>query len=117
MNLLGKVNAPGGSITVTGDSTGQLGAPSGVFTPPQVTVYLGPGAVLSTTASRLPPPKAVSYQTYQTGEVLDGGTISITGNIVGDATASLQADGTQGPLDVPITRRRSTCNLGASSAR
>ena len=102
VNILGNITAPGGSITIAGDSTQQLGAPSGVFTQPKVSVYLGPGATLSTAGTVLTTPVPLNHQIYQTGQVLAGGQISITGNIVGDATASLIADGTQGALDVPI---------------
>jgi filamentous hemagglutinin len=103
VDILGHVTAPGGAITVTGDSTAGLGGDiPGAFASPDVSVYLGSEAVLSVNGQEITTPTPLGGEIYQTGEILNGGTIKITGNIVGDTNASLQADGAVGALDVPI---------------
>jgi filamentous hemagglutinin len=103
VDILGHVTAPGGTITVTGDSTGGLGGDiPGTFASPDVSVYLGPQAALSVNGQEITTPTPMGGQIYHTGEILNGGIIDITGNIVGDTNASLQADGAVGALDVPI---------------
>ena len=103
IDILGDMTAPGGKITISGASTKGLGGQAGNFSPPDVSVYLGPQAMLSTAGEEITTPTLLGPQTYETGEVLNGGTITITGNIVGAAGSSLNADGTAGTLDVPIT--------------
>jgi filamentous hemagglutinin len=112
VDILGDVFAPGGTINVTGDSTEELIGQSN-FGAPDVSVYLGPGATLSTSGVEITAPTQIDYQTYNTGEVLAGGTINITGNIVSDPTSSLQADGTEGSLDVPFTETGLDLSVGA----
>ncbi|MCE0521640.1 MAG: filamentous hemagglutinin family protein [Methylacidiphilales bacterium] len=99
---LGQIYAPGGSITVSGASnsvnlfqanlSGQTSASDIV-----ATVDLGPGSLLSTAG--------VTETTFNvfgdnTGNVLNGGTITISGNIVGEANSVLNVSGTSAVLDV-----------------
>ena len=103
VDILGSITAPGGTITVTGDNTTQLGGDQpGETVPPDISVYLGSGATLSVTGETITSPAPSAYQIFQTGQVLNGGTITIVGNIVGDANASLLANGAVGALDVPL---------------
>jgi filamentous hemagglutinin len=110
VSIMGNITAPGGSISITGDTTSQLGitVTPGVAIPPDVTVYLGDGATLNVNGMVLTAPTQVGSQDYTTGQVLAGGSISITGNIVGDSTVSLQADGAVGSIDVPFSSSASS---------
>ena len=112
VDIEGNVTAPGGNITITGGSTSSLGlaGQAGIFVPPVVTVHLGSDATLSVTGEELTTPTEYGNQVFNTGEVLNGGTISITGNIVGDAGASLQANGAAGTLDVPYSTTSASLN-------
>ena len=65
--ILGDVSAPGGTISVTGDSTGDLIGQLN-FGSPDVSVYLGPGATLSTSGEEITTPTPANYQVYNTGE-------------------------------------------------
>ena len=101
VDIQGSADVPGGSITVQGASTSSLfQSQPGVFQAPVVTVYLENGSSLSVTGETITAPVEVGSSVYNTGEVLAGGSISIKGNIVGDAGTSLSADGTSGSIDV-----------------
>jgi len=109
VSVMGDITAPGGSISITGASTGAIfGSQTGVSVPPVVSVYLSDGATLSVTGQEITAPTQVGTHTYNTGQVLAGGTISITGNIVADSSVSLLADGTVGSLDVPFSSTSSS---------
>jgi filamentous hemagglutinin family protein len=102
VDIQGSATAPGGNITLQGASTSSLpGYQTGVFSAPVVTVYLEAGSSLSVSGETITSPVKVGSTTYNTGEVLPGGSISITGNIVGDPAASLSADGTVGTIAAP----------------
>jgi filamentous hemagglutinin family protein len=104
VDIDGTVSAPGGSISITADSTYSLiGNQNNQVVPPDVTVYLGSGADLSVDGVTLTSLTSVGGQFYHTGEVLPGGTISISGDIVGDPNAVLSANGAVGTIDVPYT--------------
>jgi filamentous hemagglutinin len=100
--VLGQVYAPGGQITVSGagnsvnlfssNQTGQVKA-SDVLP----TVDLGSGSVLSTAGTTETTSNALGYDT---GNVLNGGTISVSGNIVAEAGSLLDVSGTGAVLDV-----------------
>ena len=94
VTVLGKVTAPGGSITVTGaaDSTNLF-----VNSADAVTVDLGPSSVLSTAGTFEATYNALGYTT---GNVLNGGTITIHGNIIGEAGSVLNVSGTSSTVDV-----------------
>ncbi len=103
INVSGDITAPGGAISITGATTSSLvSLAQGVSVPPDVTVYLNNGAALSVNGQAITAPVQVGSQSYTTGQVLAGGTISITGNIVADSSVSLQANGAVAGLDVPL---------------
>jgi hypothetical protein len=90
VEMLGSVLAPGGSITVKG-----AGSFSGsTFL---TTVDIGPSSVLSTAGATLLSPNAYGYRT---GTVLNGGKISISGNIVAEAGSVLNVSGASDVLDM-----------------
>ncbi len=94
VQILGSVIAPGGTITVVGDSRyPQNSAPATAF----ATVHLGAGSLLSTAG------KTVLLQDpygRRTGHVYAGGSLSVTGNIVAEAGAVLDVSGTSAVLDL-----------------
>jgi len=93
--VLGSVSAPGGTIAISGASSypnveAQL--------LPQVTVDIAPSVSLSTAG------KAIfthdpSNQLPRFGAVLPGGSISVSGNILGESGAVLDASGASGVYD------------------
>ena len=93
--ILGSVVAPGGAIKVTGgkDSTALFGD----LTEALATVDLGAKSVLSTAGATLLTPNPLGYRT---GEVLSGGNITVSGNIVAEAGAKLDVSGASGTLDL-----------------
>lgn len=94
VELLGNVLAPGGTISVTGAASyPQNSVPTTAF----ATVHLGAASRLSTAG------KTVLLQDpygRRTGTVHDGGTISVSGNLVADTGAVLDVSGTSSVLDL-----------------
>ncbi len=97
-----------------------------------VTVYLGADSSLSVSGVVLTAPVAAATQVYTTGEVLAGGTITLSGQYCGGCRhcggsrrrrgsgASLYADGTVGTIDVPsasITSSKQVTSLGEQFLR
>ena len=99
VSITGQVVAPGGQIGVAGNFTGEA---FGTLTPPDVNVYLGSQSVLSTAGEAIATTTQLGGQTYNTGTVLNGGTVTLMGDIVGESGAVINADGTSGVLDVPL---------------
>lgn len=93
--IAGTVIAPGGTIQVTGATLYPSfdASPANAF----ITVHLAPGSTLSTTGQTLLLPDDFGLRK---GSMLAGGTISITGNIVAEAGATLDASGASGTLDL-----------------
>jgi len=94
--VLGSVIAPGGSITVKGAGSSASAFPD-TGNVPMVTVDLAPGSVLSTAG--VPVPTANAYG-YNTGVVLNGGSITVQGDIVAERGATLDVSGAQSSFDV-----------------
>jgi filamentous hemagglutinin family protein len=97
VTLLGDVTVPGGTITVSGGKSsnsifGNVGSQNVL-----ATVDLGPTSKLSTAGATLLTPNAFGYRT---GSVLNGGTISVVGNIVAEPGAILDVSGSSGILDM-----------------
>ena len=98
VDILGSVTAPGGSITVTGANEFPLAdvdrqaAAFGL-----ATVHIGPQSRLSTAGITV-----LRDDPYgrRIGQVLNGGTISIAGNIVAEAGAFLDVSGASSTLDL-----------------
>lgn len=97
VNLLGKLIAPGGSISVAGgnDSNG-LFSLSGV---PAPTVLLGSESMISTAGTTVLTPDATGHG-YRTGSVLGGGAVSVSGNIVALGGSIIDVSGASGILDL-----------------
>ena len=106
--LLGSVFAPGGNIGIVGASTSL-----GLFVSNSVlpTVEIGPHSVLSTAGTTVMTPNVTGYQT---GVVLNGGNISVSGNIVAEAGSVLDVSGASSTLDVTPVQANINANLGNS---
>lgn len=96
VTLHGSVVTPGGSISVSGGSS----FPTGGAVPTEAlpTVHISQTAVLSARGAVLLVDNPFDLRQ---GQVLAGGTISITGNIVAEKGAVLDVSGTSGILDLP----------------
>lgn len=97
--LLGSVYAPGGTINVAGGTNSQSvfeggGARTDVSL---TTLHAGPRSVLSTAGSVVLTP---DLRGFRTGTVLNGGTVSLSGNIAAEAGALIDVSGASGELDV-----------------
>ena len=91
----GSILAPGGSISITGASAfPEATTPATEALP---TVDLGRGSVLSVAGLTVLTPNAYGYRT---GSVLGGGSISVSGNIVGESGAVLNVSGATDTLDL-----------------
>ena len=100
VTVLGKVAAPGGSINVASNAASSVSV-FGDTTSARATVYLGPTSVLNAAGAFVATPNA---QGYQTGNVLTGGKIAVTGNIVAEKNATLDVSGTSATVDIPPTQ-------------
>lgn len=93
--VLGRITTPGGSVTITS------GADSTVLFADQEhalpTVHLGSQSSISTAGKTLLIPDDYGYRS---GIVLNGGAISVSGNIVAEKGAVLDVSGTAGILDL-----------------
>ncbi len=94
--VLGSITAPAGVISVTGgsNSSNLFFQKSGV---PLATVDLGPESRLSTAGVTLLTPNSLGFRT---GSVLDGGTITLSGNIVAEGGSIIDVSGATDSLDV-----------------
>jgi len=94
----GQIIAPGGSISVTGANSFPLpGALSGSATFARPTVHLTNTAILSAAGETLLIPDDFGRRA---AIVFDGGSISVAGNILAEASAVLDVSGTQNTVDV-----------------
>ena len=104
VELLGSVVAPGGSISVSGASHYPQ---TNLATTAYATVHLGSASLLSTAG------KTVLLQSaygLRTGNVYDGGTLTVSGNIVADTGAVLDVSGTSAVLDL-LPQQAGTANV------
>lgn len=98
VTLLGSVTTPGGKITVSGASSFPLrGGQRNLVTQALPTVHIGSGALLSAAGKVVLKPDAFGRRT---GTVYDGGSISLSGNIVAEEGSLLDVSGTSGVLDL-----------------
>lgn len=95
VTLRGEVVAPGGEIIVSGSAQ----YPSDGGTPPNAlpTVHLANSAILNTAGKTILESNSLGLRR---GEVLQGGKIAITGNIVAESGALMDVSGTTGTLDL-----------------
>jgi filamentous hemagglutinin family protein len=94
--VLGSIVAPAGTINITGalNSSGPYPLASEQEQVP--TVDLGPQSDLSTAGVTVITPNAYGYRT---GNVLNGGTINVSGNIVAEAGSVIDVSGASDTLD------------------
>jgi hypothetical protein len=91
--VLGSVKTPGGSISITGASSFPSPSDPPLFT----TVLIGASSILDVSGKTLLLPDSLGLRT---GQVLAGGSISVSGNILTQDGARLIANGTSGILDL-----------------
>lgn len=99
VTIHGSLISPGGTITVTG-ATSYPSATLALNALP--TVHLSSSARLSTAGTTILLDDPFGRRT---GDVLSGGDIAITGNIVAENGAVLDVSGTRGVLDLPATSK------------
>lgn len=110
VTLLGSVTTPGGNISVSGAGSFPL-APEQRQNIRQAlaTVHIGSKAHLDASGATVPLPDAFGRNT---GKVLGGGTISVSGNIVAEKGALLDVSGTSGTLDLAPSQLASDISPG-----
>ncbi len=115
VTLLGSVTARGGSITVAGASAFPLTASQRLsVTEALATVYLGSSARLFTAGITQLVPDDFGLRA---GKVFDGGTISISGNILAEAGSVMDVSGASGVLDLdPAMSGNPVMPVAASNA-
>ena len=94
--ILGSIIAPGGAISIAGSKSSNLLFTTNDHASP--TVDLGPNSVLSVAGTTVLTPNAFGFRT---GTVLPGGRITVSGNIVAETGALLDASGATDVLDLP----------------
>lgn len=109
--LLGSITTPGGSITIAGANTFPAVSDPPLFT----TVLIGSDSVLDASGKTmlLPDPTGL-----RVGEVLGGGTISVSGNILAHQGALISSNGNSGVLDLtPAASSLSPSSLASFNGR
>jgi len=91
--VLGSIKSPGGSIAISGANSFPSPSDPPLFT----TVLIGASSVLDASGKTLLLPDPLGLRT---GQVLAGGSISVSGNILASEGARLIASGTSGILDL-----------------
>ena len=98
ITLLGSVSAPGGIISIAGGGSFPLTATQKLTIMDALpTVHLGSNARLTVAGATVLKPDAFGRRV---GAVLDGGSISISGNILAEKGGVLDVSGTSGVLDL-----------------
>ncbi len=98
VTLLGSVITPGGKISISGANVFPLTANQRqIAAHAQATVHLGKSAFLSAVGVVDLTPDSFGRRI---GNVLDGGSITITGNILAEKGSALDVSGTSGILDL-----------------
>jgi hypothetical protein len=86
--ILGSIIVPGGTISIA----------TSVINPGEITTDLAPGSLLSTAGIVVP---TIDSLGNPLGTVLAGGSITLTGNILGEAGAVLDVSGATGVINLP----------------
>jgi filamentous hemagglutinin family protein len=94
VTINGSVIVPGGSINVASQSSSFI-FPNGTGGVPVPTLDLGPSSLLSTAGTTILTPNA---RGYRTGTVVNGGSITVSGNIVAQAGATIDVSGSSDVL-------------------
>jgi filamentous hemagglutinin len=96
--VLGQIYVPGGTISIEADGNTagifNSGAPTDM---PLITVDLGPNSILSTSGATELTSNVLGLKT---GTVLNGGTVSVTGNILAEQGSQILVDGASDMLAV-----------------
>jgi filamentous hemagglutinin family protein len=109
--ILGSIYVPGGTISITGVADSSKVGTASDYLP---TVEIGPQTVLSAAGVVVLTPNA---QGYTTGNVLPGGSIAISGNIVAEAGSVINVSGASGVLDVsPLALNEGLDGLSVSES-
>lgn len=103
VSLAGRLEAPGGTVTVAGASAFPLSSAevTANVIPARPTVYLAPTALISASGAAVLTPDSFGRKT---GRILPGGTIRVSGNIVAEAGSLLDVSGTSESFDVHPSR-------------
>ncbi|MEK7951843.1 filamentous haemagglutinin family protein [Luteolibacter soli] len=110
----GSVLAAGGSIKVTGANNFPLPGINPVAQNPSVTVLIGSDAVLDASGETFLVPDSFGRKR---GAVLDGGSITVSGNIAAQAGAKLDVSGSSDTLDLlPGESGRSLDDIASGSS-
>jgi filamentous hemagglutinin len=117
VNLDGDTVSIGGEVTVSGGNIGVAGASKsvGLFSTTgdvAPTVILDSGSLLSTAGSTV---QSFNSLGYHTGTVLNGGTITVSGNIAALSGATLNVSGATDLLDLAPTYSGGTLSVGPSN--
>ena len=108
VTLLGDVSTPGGSISVSGASSFPLSPDQRfAFSDALATVHIGDKATLSAAGAVVLTPDSFGRKT---GRVTNGGTISVSGNILAEKGALLDVSGTSAALDLDLSQLASSEN-------
>jgi filamentous hemagglutinin len=107
--VLGSIVVPGGTIKISGATNSDNLFASGVAAP---TVDLGPESLLSTAGATIITPNPLGYHT---GIVLNGGNVSVSGNIVAEAGSVINVSGASAILDVTPVQADVNAAPGGSS--
>ncbi len=98
VSVLGSIRAPGGAVTI-GGSLNSAGLFAGQGSD-AATVFIGPRAVISAAGTTLATVETAA-RGLRTGTVVDGGSITVSGNIVAREGALLDVSGTSATLFYP----------------
>ncbi len=114
--VFGQIIVPGGTITIEADGNSNNifngGSPNGAPAP-ATTVDLEPGSILDASgATEL----TTNLLGFRTGAVLNGGTISVTGNIFAEQGSQILVNGAKDALAVSTGYSNASGNLVASMA-
>jgi filamentous hemagglutinin family protein len=112
--VLGQILVPGGTISLEADgSTSTLFNGSNPTNAPDVTVYLGPDSILDASgATEL----TQNLLGLKTGTVLNGGNISVKGNILAESGSQILVNGASALLAVNSDSTTSGGNLLGSTS-
>ena len=105
--LRGGIDAPGGTITV--DGADALPTLDSNATEASATVYISPGARLSTRGAVV---RTFNAFGNRSGSVLGGGTINLSGNVVAAAGSVLDVSGARASFDVSPAAAGLNARLG-----
>ena len=112
--VLGQILVPGGTISIEADgNTGSIFNGGNPVDAPLTTVDLGPAGILNASGTT---EATANLYGLTTGTVLDGGKISVTGNILAEAGSQILVNGASATLAVSSGYSSQARNVAASAA-